>query len=523
MLLANRTRRVGQWLAGRTLRARLIGGLLALLALSCATVGIVTYTHLHSVLIGELDNQLTSANVRYTGCYSPPADHDYHGIDEPPSGSQPDECAQQQMTAAFTAVIMQPLVVTDAFLAGTGGSCHLSAADQAAVASVPVGRFVSVDLSSYGEYRMTASSTPVGIIVTGLPLAPVTHTLQQVAVAELAVFLAAIVMTGVIGTAWVRFSLRPLRRVAATATRVTRLPLSSGEVSLPERVPDANPATEVGQVGAAFNRMLGHVEAALARREASENRLRTFAADASHELRTPLAAIRGYAELARRRGGTLPDEVAQALGRVESEAARMGELVDELLLLARLDAGRPLASEPVDLSRLIIDATGDARAAAADHRWQLELPEEPVIVRGDEQRLRQVLANLLSNAARHTPASTVVTVALTTGSATSASGTAGTADVAGPDGTPDVAGAPSTAVISVTDNGPGIPAELLPDVFERFVRGDSARSRVAGSSGLGLAIVHAVTAAHGGIATVSSCPGETRFTITLPASRDGGD
>ena len=250
---------------------------------------------------------------------------------------------------------------------------------------------------------MVASHTADGIVVTGLPLSTVSHTLHQVAAAELAVFLAALLITGVIGTAWVRVSLRPLRRVAATATRVTQLPLSSGEVSLPERVPDANPGTEVGQVGAAFNRMLGHVESALARREASESRLRSFAADASHELRTPLAAIRGYAELARRHPGQLPDDVAHALSRVESESARMSELVDELLLLARLDAGRPLASEPVDMTRLVIDATSDARVAAADHRWQLELPDEPVVVSGDEQRLHQVLANLLSNAARHTP------------------------------------------------------------------------------------------------------------------------
>ena len=270
--------------------------------------------------------------------------------------------------------------------------------------------------------------------------------------------------------------------MAATATQVTQLPLSSGEVKLPERVPDDNPGTEVGQVGAAFNRMLGHVESALARREASESRLRSFAADASHELRTPLAAIRGYAELARRHPGPLPDDIAHALSRVESESARMSELVDELLLLAQLDAGRPLASDPVDMTRLMIDVTSDARVAATDHRWQLELPEKPVMVRGDDQRLHQVLANLLSNAARHTPAGTVVTVALRSDPPAPGRGERG------------------TAVISVTDNGPGIPAELQPDVFERFVRGDTSRSRAAGSSGLGLAIVHAVTAAHGGTA-----------------------
>jgi two-component system, OmpR family, sensor kinase len=237
--------------------------------------------------------------------------------------------------------------------------------------------------------------------------------------------------------------------------------------------------------------MLGHVESALARREASEARLRSFAADASHELRTPLTAIRGYAELARQRTDSLPDDIAHALARVESESARMSVLVDELLLLAELDAGRPLARDPVDLTRLAIDVTSDARAAAPDHRWQLELPDEPVITRGDELRLHQVLANLLSNAARHTPAGTMVTTTVCAG-----------------------AGGVS---VGVTDDGPGIPADLQPAVFERFVRGDASRSRAAGGSGLGLAIVQAVTAAHGGHVTVTSRPGETRFAITLPA------
>lgn len=169
----------------------------------------------------------------------------------------------------------------------------------------------------------------------------------------------------------------------------------------------------------------------------------------------------------------------------------MSLLVDELLLLAQLDAGRPLASEPVDLTRLAIDVTSDARVAAPGHRWQLELPDEPVVVSGDEQRLHQVLANLLGNAARHTPAGTATVVA--------------------------VSASEGHAIVSVTDNGPGIPPDLQPDVFERFVRGDSSRSRAAGSSGLGLAIVQAVTAAHGGQVQVTSRPGETRFTITLPA------
>jgi two-component system OmpR family sensor kinase len=283
-----------------------------------------------------------------------------------------------------------------------------------------------------------------------------------------------------------------LRRVAATATRVTQLPLASGEVTLPERVPDASPRTEVGQVAVAFNRMLGHVESALGRRAASEARLRRFAADASHELRTPLAAIRGYAELALRNPDAGRADIEHALRRVESESERMSVLVDELLLLAQLDAGRPLARDPVDLTRLAIDATSDARVASADHRWVLELPEEAVLVRGDEHRLHQVLANLMSNAARHTPNDTTVTVALAEGTAL------------------------GTVELSVTDDGPGIAPELKPALFERFVRGDSSRSRAAGSTGLGLAIADAVTTAHGGTITVDSKPGHTRFAITLP-------
>jgi len=509
--------RPSRWLAARTLRGRLIAGLLALLAVACATVGFVTYTHLHSVLLSQLDAELAGASSRYNGCVTGPpdgqhepgdGDADDHDSGQPQRNDDaphaPAYCANEQESAVFTASVTGTrAAVHNAYLASTGNGpspCELTVADQRAISSVPLGRDVTVDLASYGEYRMTANLTPSGFVVTGLPLEPVTDTLQDVAIAEIAVFLAALLITGIIGTAWVRASLRPLRRVAATATRVTQLPLASGEVRLPERVPDADPRTEVGQVGAAFNRMLGHVESALARREASESRLRSFAADASHELRTPLAAIRGYAELARRHPGPLPDDVAHALSRVESESARMSELVDELLLLARLDAGRPLASEPVDMTRLVLDVTSDARVAAAGHRWQLELPEEPVLVRGDELRLHQVLGNLLSNAARHTPAGTSVTVALRSDPAAHGQGGHG------------------TAVVSVTDNGPGIPAELQPDVFERFVRADTSRSHAAGSSGLGLAIVHAVTAAHGGTASVTSQPGETTFTIRLPVS-----
>jgi two-component system OmpR family sensor kinase len=487
--------RPARWLARRTLRGRLIAGLLALLAVACAAVGIVTYVSLHGFLLGQLDQQLMAASDRYQAClgHPPPPDDGESQQPAPPHPDSPSDCAQRQQAQTFSAQVRDG-AVSGSYV--SYGTCTLSSADEAVLTAAAAGGppFTS-ELCGLGDYRLLAVSDPgePGVTyINGLPMTQVDSTLRRVAIVEIAVFAAALVLTGVLGTGFVRLSLRPLRRVAATATRVTELPLASGEVTLPDRVPDADPRTEVGQVGSAFNRMLGHVEAALARRAASESRLRRFAADASHELRTPLAAIRGYAELARRHPGPVPGDIAHALARVESESARMSVLVDELLLLAQLDAGRPLAKEPVDLTRLAIDTTSDARAANPGHRWALELPGEPVLVEGDEHRLHQVLANLMSNAAKHTPEGTIVTLAVAT------------------------AENPQTVRVSVTDTGPGIPDDLQPDLFERFVRGDSARSNGGASTGLGLAIVQAVTTAHGGAVTFSSRPGHTSFVITLP-------
>jgi two-component system OmpR family sensor kinase len=495
-------RTLGRWLGTRTLRGRLITGLLALLFLACAAVGAVTYAHLRGVLITQLDQQLSTASQRYADCLhpggagpggAPGGDGPSAGGGEPSADADPANCAQRQAPDTISAMIAGG-AVTDPHLAAGDGLCRLTAADRAKLLGLRDNAPTTVTLGSYGQYRVLATAADGGQYISGLPLAPVDSTLRQVAIAEVAVFSSALLLAGVLGALWIRLSLRPLRRVAATATTVTRLPLASGDVSMPAPVPDADPRTEVGQVGSAFNRMLGHVESALARRAASEARLRRFAADASHELRTPLAAIRGYAELARRYDGEVPAEIAHALSRVEAESARMSVLVDELLLLAQLDAGRPLATQPVDLTRLAIDVASDARAASPDHQWLLDLPEEPVIVSGDEHRLHQVLANLLSNAARHTPPASSVTLALTSGTG------------------------PESVRVTVTDDGPGIPAELQTEVFERFVRGSASRSPAAGSSGLGLAIVRAVTSAHGGLAEVSSRPGRTEFTITLPCA-----
>jgi two-component system OmpR family sensor kinase len=369
--------------------------------------------------------------------------------------------------------------------------------------NLPVnGQPYSREFVALGNYRLISNPGRDGDVhITGLPLHNVESTVQQLEIIEIIVFGGALLVIGVAGTGWVRLSLRPLRKVTATAAEVTRMSLSSGEVTLPNRVPDADPRTEVGQLGEAFNRMLGHVGEALGTRHASEARLRQFIADASHELRTPLAGIRGYTELALRGDGPLDPKLRHALSRVDAESGRMSRLVDDLLLLARLDAGRPLAHEPVDLTRLAIDVTNDARVAGPGQHWVLDLPGEPVSVTGDEHRLHQVLANLLTNARAHTPPGTTVTVRLIPASADD--GTGG-------------------AELTVSDDGPGIPAQLQAGVWERFARGDSARSRKAGSTGLGLAIVAAVVTAHHGQVSLASRPGKTTFRIWLPADQGRG-
>ncbi|MFC3577136.1 HAMP domain-containing sensor histidine kinase [Streptomyces yaanensis] len=477
----------------RTLRARLTAGLVVLLALSCAAVGVAAVVELDGFLLGRLDQQLHDAGPRFPASLEAglkPSDHDgdEHGD------------TRKQSAGTFGARLLGASVTNAAVVRpgndSTGLNAPLTARDKRRLAAVPVdGQGHSVCLSSLGEYRLMATEgRDADVLITGLPLEPVEATVHRLELVATIVFGAALAITGVAGAFWVRWSLRPLSRVAATATRVSELPLASGEVALPPRAPESDPRGEVGRVATAFNRMLGHVEDALTKRHASEERLRSFAADASHELRTPVASVRGHAELALLHPGPVPPEVTRALERIAAESGRMGEMVDDLLLLARLDAGRPLERRPVDVTRLVLDAVTDARAAGPGHRWTMELPEEPVTVTGDEHRLHQVLANLLANARLHTPVGTKVTVALETDGA--------------------------TAVLRVHDDGPGVPDEIQPGVFERFTRAEHRRrpDSQGGGAGLGLAIVAAVTEAHGGSVELESRPGATTFTVRLPGS-----
>ncbi|GAA4933715.1 two-component system OmpR family sensor kinase [Actinomycetospora succinea] len=483
----------------RSLQNRLVVSTVLLLTVVFLVVGVGAALSLRGYLYRQLDDQVSEI-ARFR---SNPPQGDPDRRPPPPDagggfvGGGPDRPANTLEVTVDDGRIVR------AVLLGRPGTSRPVPPEQVApaIATTPGQPPHTLDIAGLGSFRFAAATGDDGTVtVVGLSTAALEDTVGELVVREAVIFGIGVVLAAVAAAFTTRLTLRPLHRVSATARRVSELPLSSGEVELAERVPDvdADPRSEVGQVGAALNRMLGHVGAALAARQDSETRLRRFVADASHELRTPLAAIRGYNELAARRADELPPEVAGLLDRMGSQTQRMTALVEDLLLLARLDAGRPLAREPVDLTRLVVDAVTDAHVAAPEHRWSLDLPgEEPVEVVGDPERLHQVVANLLANARTHTPPGTLVTVGLRT--------------VDG-DG---------VVRLDVVDDGPGIPSDLLPHVAERFARGDTGRARTTGSTGLGLSIVSAVVAEHGGRLAIASERGETRFTVDLPAAPDG--
>lgn len=485
-----------------SLRVRLLVGQTVVLAIAFVGIGAVTELALYRYLVGQLDVQVHEASHRSVRLFggAPPGSPPWRHHLRPHFGSGPGPeflDAPAQPVGMVAAVVRDGVIVHAGFLTTTGGRAALSDRAQAELGSITPGRTpVTRELDGLGRYRIVAAPSRRGddVIVTGLSMANLNATMIRVLLIFAVVTVIALAAATTAGMVIMRHALAPLRRVIRTAGEVVGLPLDRGEVALPVRVPEADtdPHTEVGQLGSALNRMLEHIGAALSTRQASETRVRQFVADASHELRTPLTAIRGYTELARRVGQQegAPDALVHAISRVQSETERMTSLVEDLLLLARLDSGRPLEREAVDLSRMAVDAVSDAHVAGPDHQWELDLPEEPVVVAGDAPRLHQVLANLLANARIHTGPGTVVATRLATD--------------------------PTQVVLTVTDNGPGIPEQLQLEIFERFARGDTSRSRKGGSTGLGLAIVSAVVKAHGGTIRVHSVPGRTEFTVRLP-------
>lgn len=463
-----------------SLAARLVAGIAALLAVLALAIGAVTVAASRDQAVGRLDRLLIAAS-----------ESSQKAVDAGLSGPRSIvEILPGQGAGAIGMVIVDDTVFAG-YLGTDGSARRLSTTQVQSLVDLPRdGEPRSVDLGDLGDYRVVSTALSDGrVVANGLSLSEADAAAASLVQTIAAVSLVAIALAVLLGVAVVRLALRPLTRVVETAARVTELPLDSGDPAMPDRVPVDAPDTEVGRVGVALNRLLERVESALAARHASEQKVRRFVADASHELRTPLASIRGYTELARR-PARLPRDTARSLERIESEATRMSTLVEEMMLLARLDAGRELHRAEVALGGLLVEALSDAHAAGPDHAWEITLPEEDVEVRGDRDRLAQAVANLLANARLHTPAGTRVEVSLAREGA--------------------------EAVIAVADDGPGIPESLLPGLFERFTRGDDARSRAAGSTGLGLAIVRAIARAHDGEVSVASAPGATRFELRLP-------
>ena len=464
----------------RSLTSRLVLTAVALVAVVCVAVGTATALFLRSQLLDQLDQKVVATSISARRALTSPG---------PGLGPDPDGDGDYGNLGPGSLIAAIDGTPDGVILADRGSDNQVLTADElTTLADIPADRGVHQVKVAGEEYRVHAVAVGTATIVGGLPTTDVDNTLSSLILIEALVSLVAVAGAAGAGTLVVRRQLRPLREVAATAHAVSELPLASGAITLDERVPAhlTDERTEVGQVGSALNTMLEHVGSSLQARHRSEQQVRQFVADASHELRTPLTTIAGYTELARRR----PDDRAAtetALAKVEEESGRMTALVEDLLLLARLDSGRPLESEPVDLTRLLVEAVSDQRVLAPDHQWRLSLPEESVEVRGDEQRLHQVVTNLLTNARKYTPAGTTVTVA---------------ADSTG---------------FSVHDDGPGFPPDLADKAFERFVRGDEARARAAGDGGygLGLSLVAAIVTAHGGTVGLRSVPGDTTVSIAF--------
>ena len=457
-----------------SLRSRLLLGLLGLVAVGLVASDLVTYQALHDFLLKRLDEQVVAA-------IDPVATRLAQERRGPPTRAA-------VPGGTYGALVDNGGQVLSGVSFGYEGTSE---------GSLPRPVLTTADLAERQPFTVKAAeagaagfrvvvaplSSGSGYLVVAVPMNDVVQTLHRLLLIELVATGA--VLAGVAGLALVvvRAGLRPLEDIGRTAGAI-----AAGDLS--RRVERAESRTEVGRLGLSLNAMLAQIQAAFEARRASEDRLRRFVGDASHELRTPLTSIRGYAEMFRRGAAERPDDLAVAMRRIEEESVRMGVLVDDLLLLARLDQGRPLEREPVDLAVVAADAVLDARAVEPERPIALEASGAAVVL-GDELRLRQVAANLLSNARRHTPPTAAVRVGVRQEN--------------------------GSVVLEVADDGPGLFPEEAAKVFERFYRADPSRTRHLGGAGLGLSIVAAVAEAHGGQARVESTPGHgARFWVELP-------
>jgi two-component system OmpR family sensor kinase len=487
-----------------SLRTRLIAALIVLAAAGLITLAAVTYAEQRSFLLDRVDQQARDAQraVNFElvgpdgGAPGLPA-RGLRGVLPPPllrgdigRGPPPDEGGSGpqglprgtvgQLRTAGGRVVRSTSV-------RSYGETALPAPKLPA--HIPLDKAITVrSVSSELRYRVLAQRThdhPLLTTVVALPLREADATLDRLLRVEALVIGGVLLLLGLLAWWVVRLGLRPLDRIGETAGAI-----AGGDLS--RRVSPATERTEVGRLGLALNAMLGQIEKAFDERQASENRLRQFLADASHELRTPLASIRGYAELFRIGAAREPADTEKAMGRIEDESARMGALVENLLTLARLDQVPEVPRRPVDLAELARDAADDARAVAPDREVRLEA-EQPVRVLGDASQLRQVLGNLVRNALVHTPPGTPIEVSVMNGAA--------------------------NAVLSVRDHGAGLPSDDTDALFERFWRAERGRERGRGGAGLGLSIVAAIVEAHGGSVKAANAEGGGAvFMIALPAA-----
>ena len=482
----------------RSLQFQLVALISAIVALASVVIGAVTMTAVRSDLLGRVDEQVEISLRTALG----PEAYTYWSSPPPALPGEPDLPGGPRFGSLSIAVLGGVTVMAQA-VSEEGVTAQLTTQQVAiAIGEGSAEEPRTVDLGELGKYRVASQEfeDPEGtVLLVGQSLSDVSRTTHTLLWSFVATGVAAVALASLLGAFMVKRALRPLESLRRTAADISKTPLTSGSFTLPARVSDQEfeSGSEVGDLAQSFNQMLDHVERALGEREASETKLKRFAADASHELRTPLATISGYSEYAERSGEELPEPVAQSLGRIRSESARMTGLVEDLLLLARLDAKHVPESQACVVAPVLLECVADARALSPDLEWLVEMDAEDGELRASigEASLRRILTNLLANAAAHATGATRVKVSLSTP-------------------------ASDRVLLQVEDNGAGVPPELAPYIFDRFVRGDDARTPVkdnpSRSTGLGLAITDELVRAAGGWVGAQSEPGHTVFSVALP-------
>jgi len=465
-----------------SLRGRLLLGVISLVLIGLLVLNVAIYVSLQKFLIDRVDAEMRAGVDEVATALGAPSRGPVQRTAFPIGtvaevlGSDGSPVTIRGVSSGFGSQALTVLPVVPKNLQDSGQL------------DVPVQPFTVQGTDGTTEFRLTdwhEGRFGGAIIVLAVPLTDITSTLRGLLVSQALISAGVVVGTAVLAFVIIQLGLRPLRRMGAVAGEI-----AAGDYS--RRVEPAGSKTEIGRLGLALNAMLAQIEAAFAERTASERRLRRFIADASHELRTPLTSVRGYSEMLRRGASESPADAELARRRIEEESVRMSTLVDDMLLIARLDQGRPLESKPVDLQVIARDAVADARVVAPQRDITLNAPDT-VVVSGDDTRLRQVVGNLVRNALVHTPSTTAVEIAVATQN--------------------------GTAQLSVTDHGPGLPAGDREKIFEPFYRSDVSRSRDSGGAGLGLSIVSAVVTAHGGRVKVKETSGGgATFEVELPLS-----